>query len=112
VGEPPLIAAAYDAIADDFARRNAAMPEPLVALGEELLARLPAQPELLDAGCGAGRDLRAAGARPAARGLRLRRRPGDRERRAERPVAGDDRYADGPSVSGSDWIPLTVVYFE
>jgi SAM-dependent methyltransferase len=54
---PPLIGDAYDAIADEFARRNAAMPESLVALGEELLARLPERPDVLDAGCGAGRDL-------------------------------------------------------
>jgi SAM-dependent methyltransferase len=57
VGEPPLINEVYDAIADDFARRNAEMPESLVVLGEELLARLPERPEVLDAGCGAGRDL-------------------------------------------------------
>jgi SAM-dependent methyltransferase len=57
VGEPPLIQDAYDAIAGEFARRNAAMPESLVALGEELLGRLGDRPALLDAGCGAGRDL-------------------------------------------------------
>jgi SAM-dependent methyltransferase len=57
VGEPPLIGEAYDAIADEFARRNAAMPESLVALGEELLAWLPERPRVLDAGCGTGRDL-------------------------------------------------------
>ncbi len=50
-------AAAYDGCVDDFVARNREMPEPVAALGGELLARLPAAPRILDLGCGPGRDM-------------------------------------------------------
>ncbi len=50
-------AAAYDAWAETFAERTAAMPRALAALGERVLARSPATPRVLDVGCGPGRDL-------------------------------------------------------
>ena len=56
----------YDAIAAEFAAINAEMPPGPAALAEALLAQLPPAPEVLDAGCGHGRDmawLEARGAR-------------------------------------------------
>ena len=59
-------AGVYDEIAAEFAAINAEMPPGSVALAEALLAELPTAPEVLDAGCGHGRDmawLEARGAR-------------------------------------------------
>jgi SAM-dependent methyltransferase len=48
---------AYDAIAGAYADRYATMPDPLADLGFRFLERLPVHPTILDAGCGAGRDM-------------------------------------------------------
>lgn len=50
-------AAAYDAFAETFAERTAAMPDELAALGENVLYRFEAPPHVLDVGCGPGRDM-------------------------------------------------------
>jgi ubiquinone/menaquinone biosynthesis C-methylase UbiE len=50
-------AAVYDRIAARFEQQNAEMPASLVALGDRLLARLPQRPEIVDIGCGPGRDM-------------------------------------------------------
>jgi hypothetical protein len=44
-------------IAADFAQRNAAMPPALVDLGARFLALAGSAARVLDAGCGAGRDM-------------------------------------------------------
>ncbi len=49
--------AAYDELADAFAERTAAMPPDIVTLGEDILARFPSPPAVLDVGCGPGRDM-------------------------------------------------------
>lgn len=48
---------AYDRIADDFARINAAMPAPLVDYGRRFLSLIGSHAQVLDVGCGAGRDM-------------------------------------------------------
>lgn len=50
-------AAAYDAFAETFAERTAAMPGELAALGEDVLSRYEAPPHVLDVGCGPGWDM-------------------------------------------------------
>jgi ubiquinone/menaquinone biosynthesis C-methylase UbiE len=49
--------AAYDQIAAQYAEKNAAMPQALSAAGCRLLQLLGPGPRILDAGCGAGRDM-------------------------------------------------------
>ncbi len=51
------IGAAYDRIAADYAVRNAAMPSDLLALGVRFLTLVGPGARILDAGCGAGRDM-------------------------------------------------------
>jgi ubiquinone/menaquinone biosynthesis C-methylase UbiE len=50
-------AAAYDRIAQRFEQLNAEMPESLVTLGDRVLEHLPPHPQILDVGCGPGRDM-------------------------------------------------------
>ncbi len=60
------IRAAYDRIAADYAAHNAAMPRESVEAGTRLLRLAGGGAQILDAGCGAGRDmvwLEAQGAR-------------------------------------------------
>lgn len=49
--------AAYDRIAALYAKRNAAMPEDLAAMATRFLELVRPDTEILDAGCGAGRDM-------------------------------------------------------
>jgi SAM-dependent methyltransferase len=49
--------AAYDQIAAQYAARNAAMPQALVAAGSRFLELLGSAVPILDVGCGAGRDM-------------------------------------------------------
>jgi SAM-dependent methyltransferase len=49
--------AAYDPIATQYAARNATMPEALIAAGRRFMELLAPWPPILDAGCGAGRDM-------------------------------------------------------
>ena len=51
------IRAAYDRIAADYAALNAAMPRESMDAGTRLLGLAGAGAQLLDAGCGAGRDM-------------------------------------------------------
>ena len=48
---------AYDRIAADFARINTAMPERLIDYGYRFLSLIGPKIEVLDVGCGAGRDM-------------------------------------------------------
>jgi SAM-dependent methyltransferase len=48
---------AYDTIASQYAERYQVMPSVLADLCQTLLNRLPPAPSILDAGCGAGRDM-------------------------------------------------------
>jgi ubiquinone/menaquinone biosynthesis C-methylase UbiE len=50
------IAEAYDRIANDFARINAAMPDTLADCGHRFLSLIGPDARVLDVGCGAGRD--------------------------------------------------------
>jgi ubiquinone/menaquinone biosynthesis C-methylase UbiE len=50
-------AAAYDQLAARFERLNAEMPQSLVLLGSRLLAQVGRAPQILDVGCGPGRDM-------------------------------------------------------
>lgn len=49
--------AAYDKIAHHFEQLFAEMPESLVTLGDRVLEHLPPHPQILDIGCGPGRDM-------------------------------------------------------
>ena len=49
--------AAYDQIAAQYAVKNAAMPKALTTAGRRFLELLGPGPRILDAGCGAGRDM-------------------------------------------------------
>lgn len=51
------MAAAYDRIASDYARINAAMPPAVEQNAACFLALLPPAPRILDVGCGTGRDM-------------------------------------------------------
>jgi ubiquinone/menaquinone biosynthesis C-methylase UbiE len=52
------VQAAYDQVAAQYAARNAAMPEALVAAGSRFLELLGGSgPPILDVGCGTGRDM-------------------------------------------------------
>ena len=51
------IAEAYDHAAVEFAQINAEMPQQLLEMGTQLLARLGPAPRILDLGCGSGRDM-------------------------------------------------------
>lgn len=51
------VALVYDGIAAEYAARNAAMPPELVAAGARFLALVGPGARVLDAGCGAGRDM-------------------------------------------------------
>jgi len=51
------IRAAYDRIAPDYAALNAAMPRESVDAGTRLLGLVGTGAQILDAGCGAGRDM-------------------------------------------------------
>jgi SAM-dependent methyltransferase len=57
---------AYDTIAAEFAARHGAMVPVLAALAEAFLGHLPPNPTILEAGCGAGRDMAWFEARGAA----------------------------------------------
>jgi ubiquinone/menaquinone biosynthesis C-methylase UbiE len=51
------IAEAYDRIANDFARIHAVMPDTLADYGRRFLSLIEPEARVLDAGCGAGRDM-------------------------------------------------------
>ncbi len=73
---------AYDRIADDFSRIHATMPDTLTDYGRRFLSLVGPEPQVLDVGCGTGRDmawLEAQGARVTgidlSRGMLAQARP-------------------------------------
>lgn len=56
-GASYLLGHSYDEWAAVFAQQNAAMPEPVERLAARFLGLLPCAPDVLDVGCGHGRDM-------------------------------------------------------